>query len=103
MRGSAKKVEAKVIAQQRRIKQREVKRTTKNMERIKMEKELEMEKKREQMVINLFNRRKFVFIEINKFQKWMVNKDVTWAKQIGLSSLATLKLSLIQHLVKEFL
>jgi hypothetical protein len=53
MRGNVNKVEAKVITQQRRIRQREVKTATKNMERTKMEKELEMEKKREQMVINL--------------------------------------------------
>jgi hypothetical protein len=35
---------------------------------------------------------------------WVASKDVTWAKMIGLSSLTTLKLTLIRHIIaKDFL
>jgi hypothetical protein len=46
MRGSVNKVEAKIVAQQKRIGQRKVERVVQNMEKIRMEKELEMEKKK---------------------------------------------------------
>jgi hypothetical protein len=47
--------------------------------------------------------KKVIFIEMDKLQRWIVGRDVAWAKQIGVGGLLSLELMLIRLLVKEFI
>jgi hypothetical protein len=40
---------------------------------------------------------------MDKFLCWVTSRNVAWVKTIRLSSLTTLKLTFIRHLIKEFL
>jgi len=31
------------------------------------------------MVVTIFDRRKIIFSEMEKFQRWIVNRDLEWA------------------------
>ncbi len=45
-----------------------------------------------------------MFSQMDKFQRWVASRDVTWVKLIGLSGLMTFKLTAIRHpIIKEFL
>lgn len=66
-----------------------------------MEIKLEMEKKR--ILVSLFDMGRILFSLMDKFQHWVASEDIARAHTIRLSSLTTLKLMPIQHLVKEFL
>ncbi len=55
------------------------------------------------MVMIFFGKGKIIFLKMNKFQQWIIGKDVEWAKHVGVFSLLNIQLSLIQPLVKEFL
>ncbi len=54
--------------------------------------------------MNFFGGGRLMFSQMDQFQHWVVSKDVAWEKTIRFSSLMTLKLTPIRHLVvKEFL
>jgi hypothetical protein len=58
-----------------------------------MEAKLENERRRK-----IFSRGvRLMFSQMDKCQSWVINRDVAWAKSIGLSSLMTLKLTPIKH------
>jgi hypothetical protein len=66
--------------------------------------EIEPENERRMKIVSFFGGSRFMFSPMDKFQCWVVSKDVAWTKMIGLSGLTTLKLTPIKHLVvKEFL
>jgi hypothetical protein len=64
--------------------------------------ETKLEKKRRRIFFSSGHR--LMFSQMDKFQCWVINKDVTWAKSIGLFGLMTFKLTPMRHLViKKFL
>ncbi len=48
------------------------------------------EKKREKMIMTIFGKCKIVFIEMDKFQQWIVKKDALWENQVGVFSLLSM-------------
>jgi hypothetical protein len=66
--------------------------------------EIELENGRRRKIMSFFGGGRLMFSQMDKFQHWVVSKDVAWEKMIRFSSLMTLKLTPIRHLVvKEFL
>jgi hypothetical protein len=66
--------------------------------------ETKSENEKRKKIVSFFGGSKFMFNQMDKFQCWVANMDVTWAKTIGLFGLMTLKLTPIRHpIVKEFL
>lgn len=55
------------------------------------------------MVVIFSGKEKINFSEMEKFQWWIVGKDVEWAKHVAIFSLFNIYLNLIWPLVKEFL
>jgi len=47
--------------------------------------------------------KKVIFTEMDKLQRWIVGRDVAWAKQIGIGGLLSLELTPICPLVKNFI
>lgn len=64
--------------------------------------ETELEIKRKRNIISLYSEGRIMFSQMDKFQCWVACRDVAWTHTIGLCGLMTLKLTPIQHLVKEF-
>lgn len=62
-----------------------------------------LENEKRKMVLSLFGKSRILFSQMDKFQCWVINQDVSWACTIKLFSLTTLKLLPIQHWVNEFL
>ncbi len=47
--------------------------------------------------------KKIIFTEMDKLHRWIVGRDVAWAKQIGVGGFFGVELTLIHLLVKEFI
>ncbi len=45
------------------------------------------DKKREKMVVILFGKGKIIFSEMEKFQRWIVRRDLKWAWHVNVFSL----------------
>jgi hypothetical protein len=61
------------------------------------------EKKRKKMVVTIFDKGKIIFLEMEKFQRWIIGRNLGWARHINVSNLLNMQLSPIHPLVKEFL
>lgn len=61
------------------------------------------DKNKEKMFVILFNRGKIYFSEMEKFQRWIIRRDLKWVWHVNVFSLLDIQLSLILPLVKEFL
>jgi hypothetical protein len=59
--------------------------------------ETKLENKRRRKNVIFFSGGRLMFNQMDKFQCWVANKDVAWAKSIGLANLTTLKLTPIKH------
>lgn len=53
--------------------------------------------------MTIYGQCKIVFIEMDKFQQWIVRKDAQWANQVGISGLLNMQLMPIKPMVKELL
>jgi hypothetical protein len=42
------------------------------------------------MIMTIFGKCKIVFIEMDKFQQWIVKKDALWENQVGVFSLLSM-------------
>jgi hypothetical protein len=66
--------------------------------------EIESKNEKRRKIVSFFGGNRLMFSLMDKFQCWVASKDVAWEKMIRFSSLTTLKLTPIKHLmVKEFL
>jgi hypothetical protein len=102
MRRGVSKEDVKRFAQLGKDRQKVIVEQKGEEEGTKMETKLENEIKRK--IVSFSNGCRLMFSDMDKFQCWVVTKDVTWAKTIRLSDLTTFKLTPIKHpIVREFL
>ncbi len=62
-----------------------------------------MKIERKKMVMIISGRKKMIFSEMEKFQRWTTNRDLEWAWDVDVFGLLDVQLSLIWPLMKEFL
>jgi hypothetical protein len=55
------------------------------------------------MVVTFFGKGRIIFLQMDKFQWWIIRKDVEWAKHVVIFDIFSVQLNLIWLLVKEFL
>ncbi len=77
MRGEVSKEQAKRLSQLKRDRQKVV--VEQNKEKEGTEMELETENERRESV-SFFGGGRFMFSQMNEFQRWVPSRDVTWAK-----------------------
>jgi hypothetical protein len=53
------------------------------------------DKKKKKMVATLSNKGNIIFLEMKKFQQWIVGRNVEWARNINAFGLLGMQLSLI--------
>ncbi len=51
--------------------------------------------KREKMVVIFSNKGKIIFLEMEKFQRWIIGRDIEWACHLDIFCLLDMQLSLI--------
>jgi hypothetical protein len=61
------------------------------------------DRKKIKMVVTLFGRKKIIFSNMEKFQRWTTDRDLEWARHVNISNLLNVYLSLIWPLVKELM
>lgn len=91
MRAGVSKEEVERLMQQEKNRHRAFAKQKEDEGGTKMETKLETKKKR--VIMNLFDKGRFLFSQMDKFDYWVASRDVAWACILGLSNLTTLKLT----------
>jgi hypothetical protein len=47
------------------------------------------------MVVTIFDKRKIIFLKMEKIQRWIDGRDLEWARHVGIFYLLDMQLNLI--------